>query len=86
SSPIAAHHITFRVWDGNSRTKFSEDTGFVSEAHSIWRGPFLEPLSFEGQGQQALMLLANLYQSMCGGSSSSFVSLSKSLLQVMVRV
>jgi hypothetical protein len=31
-------YIGFRVWDDDSRTKFSEETGFVSEAFTIWRG------------------------------------------------
>ena len=77
-------HIGFRVWDENSRTKFSEDTGFVSKAFTIWRGEFPPPFSLDGQGKQALMLLTNLHLSMKGGTSA-FVSVSTSLLQAMVK-
>jgi hypothetical protein len=77
-------HIGLRVWDDDSRTKFSEETGFVSEAFTIWRGRFPSPFSPDGQGKQALMLLTNLHLSMKGGASC-FVSVSTSLLQVMVK-
>lgn len=76
------HHIAFRVWDEDSRTKFTEAKGFLSEAHTMWRGEYLEPFTFEGQGRQALMLLASNHLCMRGGGSSSFVSVSTSLLQV----
>jgi hypothetical protein len=82
--PSQDPHIGFRVWDDDSRTKFSEDTGFVSEAFTIWRGHFPSPFSPDGQGKQALMLLTNLHLSMKGGASC-FVSVSTSLLQVMVK-
>ncbi len=76
--------IAFRVWDANSRTKFDDETGFVSQAFSIWRGEFPPPFSLDGQGRQALMLLTNLHLSMSGGAST-FVSLSTSLLQALVK-
>jgi hypothetical protein len=76
--------IAFRVWDANSRTKFDDETGFVSQAFSIWRGEFPPPFSPDGQGRQALMLLTNLHLSMSGGASA-FVSLSTSLLQALVK-
>ncbi|KAF1832717.1 hypothetical protein BDW02DRAFT_410809 [Decorospora gaudefroyi] len=76
--------IGFRVWDKNSRTKYSEDTGFVSQAFSIWRNDFPPPFSPDGQGRQALILLTNLHLSMSGGTSA-FVSVSASLLQAMVK-
>jgi hypothetical protein len=82
--PLAAPRLGFRVWDANSRTKFTEELGSVSEAFSIWRNEFPPPFSPDGQGRQALMLLTNMHLSMSGGAST-FVSVSTSLLQVMVK-
>jgi hypothetical protein len=84
SLPLTAPRLGFRVWDANSRTKFSEDSGFVSEAFSIWRNEYPPPFSPDGQGRQALMVLTNLHLSMRGGAST-FVSVGTSLLQVMVK-
>ncbi|KAH7402472.1 hypothetical protein BKA66DRAFT_1447, partial [Pyrenochaeta sp. MPI-SDFR-AT-0127] len=83
--PYSTPCIAFRCWDQNSRTVFTEDGGFVSEAHTLWRGHYLKPFIFEGEGKQALLFLANLHLCMQGGSSSSFVSISTSLLQVLVK-
>ncbi|CAN9334892.1 unnamed protein product [Alternaria alternata] len=76
--------IGFRVWDANSRTMFDEETGFVSQAFSIWKGEYPPPFSPDGQGRQALMILTNLHLSMSGGASA-FVSVSTSLLQALVK-
>ncbi|KAI4692186.1 uncharacterized protein J4E84_003154 [Alternaria hordeiaustralica] len=83
-APPGRNMIGFRVWDANSRTMFDDETGFVSQAFSIWRGEFPPPFSPDGQGQQALMLLTNLHLSMSGGASA-FVSVSTSLLQALVK-
>ncbi|KAH6878194.1 hypothetical protein BKA58DRAFT_452211 [Alternaria rosae] len=83
-APPGRNIIAFRVWDANSRTIFDDETGFVSQAFSIWRGGFPPPFSPDGQGQQALMLLTNLHLSMSGGASA-FVSVSTSLLQALVK-
>jgi len=83
-TPPGRNTIGFRVWDANSRTIFDDETGFVSQAFSIWRGEFPPPFSPDGQGQQALMLLTNLHLSMSGGASA-FVSVSTSLLQALVK-
>lgn len=83
-TPPGRNCIAFRVWDANSRTMFDDETGFVSQAFSIWRGEFPPPFSPDGQGQQALMLLTNLHLSMSGGASA-FVSVSTSLLQALVK-
>ncbi|KAI4653482.1 hypothetical protein J4E93_001248 [Alternaria ventricosa] len=83
-APPGRNTIGFRVWDANSRTMFDDETGFVSQAFSIWRGEFPPPFSPDGQGQQALMLLTNLHLSMSGGASA-FVSVSTSLLQALVK-
>jgi hypothetical protein len=84
SLSLTAPRLGFRVWDANSRTKFSEDAGFVSEAFSIWRNEYPPPFSPDGQGRQALIVLTNLHLSMRGGAST-FVSVGTSLLQVMVK-
>ena len=81
---LGRNTVGFRVWDANSRTMFDDETGFVSQAFSIWRGEFPPPFSPDGQGQQALMLLTNLHLSMSGGASA-FVSVSTSLLQALVK-
>lgn len=60
SPELIQRTIAFRVWDSESRTDFSEDTGFTSQAFTIWRGEYPPPFSPEGQGQQALMVLTNL--------------------------
>ncbi|KAI4690776.1 uncharacterized protein J4E88_002249 [Alternaria novae-zelandiae] len=83
-TPPGRNTIGFRVWDANSRTMFDDETGFVSQAFSIWRGEFPPPFSPDGQGQHALMLLTNLHLSMSGGASA-FVSVSTSLLQALVK-
>ncbi|KAI4629810.1 uncharacterized protein J4E87_002997 [Alternaria ethzedia] len=83
-TPPGRNTIGFRVWDANSRTMFDDETGFVSQVFSIWRGEFLPPFSPDGQGQQAIMLLTNLHLSMSGGASA-FVSVSTSLLQALVK-
>ncbi|USP82623.1 hypothetical protein yc1106_09897 [Curvularia clavata] len=88
SSPISPEltkrTIAFRVWDSESRTDFSEETGFTSQAFTIWRGEYPPPFSPEGQGQQALKVLTNLHLCLKGGAST-FVSLSTSLLQALVK-
>lgn len=53
-------NIAFRVWDKNSRTTFSEEDGFVSQAFSIWRGEHPPPFTPDGEGRAALKLLTNL--------------------------
>jgi hypothetical protein len=63
---------------------FDEETGFVSQAFSIWKGEYPPPFSPDGQGRQALMILTNLHLSMSGGASA-FVSVSTSLLQALVK-
>jgi hypothetical protein len=93
-------NIAFRVWDENSRTKFSEKAGFVSQAFSIWRGEYPPPFSSDGQGREALMLLTNLRRCLekvyikntlimldlsLKGGASTFISLSTSLLQALVK-
>ncbi|KAB2108063.1 hypothetical protein AG0111_0g4548 [Alternaria gaisen] len=84
SSLPTTNPIGFRVWDANSRTMFGEETGFVSQAFSIWKGEYPPPFSPDGQGRQALMILTNLHLSMSGGASA-FVSVSTSLLQAPVK-
>ncbi|KAF7672187.1 hypothetical protein GT037_009697 [Alternaria burnsii] len=84
SSLPTTNSIGFRVWDANSRTMFDEETGFVSQAFSIWRGELPPPFSPDGQGRQAIMFLSNLHLSMSGGASA-FVSVSTSLLQALVK-
>ncbi|CAN9301975.1 unnamed protein product [Alternaria alternata] len=84
SSSPTTNSIGFRVWDANSRTMFDEETGFVSQAFSIWKGEYPPPFSPDGQGRQALMILTNLHLSMSGGASA-FVSVSTSLLQALVK-
>ncbi|XP_014561189.1 hypothetical protein COCVIDRAFT_87601 [Bipolaris victoriae FI3] len=77
-------NIAFRVWDKNSRTPFSEEDGFVSQAFSIWRGEHPPPFTPDGEGRAALKLLTNLHLCLKGGAST-FVSLSTSLLQALVK-
>jgi hypothetical protein len=79
-----SHSIAFRVWDSESRTKFTEEDGFESEMCSDWRGQFLPPFTPEGEGMQAIKLLTNSHLSKSGGKSA-FVSVSTSLLQVLVK-
>jgi hypothetical protein len=38
-----APKLGFRVWDAQSKTTFSPDHGFVSEAFRIWKGPYPQP-------------------------------------------
>ncbi|RMZ72099.1 hypothetical protein GMOD_00007093 [Pyrenophora seminiperda CCB06] len=77
--------IGFRVWDDKSRTTFSETSGFVSEAFArFWTGDHPPPFSPRGQGLQALKIFSNLHLSLSGGAST-FVSVSTSLLQAMVK-
>ncbi|KAL6151255.1 hypothetical protein ACJBU6_10243 [Exserohilum turcicum] len=83
-TPPAVRNIAFRVWDANSRTAFTEESGFVSQAFTIWRNEYPPPFSPDGQGRQALMIFTNLHLSLTGGAST-FVSLSTSLLQVLVK-
>ncbi|KAI4651304.1 uncharacterized protein J4E78_007995 [Alternaria triticimaculans] len=83
-APPGRNNVAFRVWDANSRTTFDDETGFVSEFFSTWRGDFLPPFSPDGQGQQAIMMLTNIHLSMSGGASA-FVSVSTSLLQALVK-
>jgi len=78
------NNVAFRVWDANSRTRFDDETGFVSEFFSTWRGDFLPPFTPDGQGQQAIMMLTNSHLNKDGGASA-FVSVSTSLLQVLVK-
>lgn len=52
--------IAFRVWDENSRTIFSKEDGFVSQAFTIWRGEYPPPFTPDGEGRDALKLLTNL--------------------------
>ncbi|EUC47864.1 hypothetical protein COCMIDRAFT_34602 [Bipolaris oryzae ATCC 44560] len=76
--------IALRVWDKNSRTIFSKEDGFVSQAFSIWRGEYPPPFTPDGEGRAALKLLTNLHLCLKGGAST-FVSLSTSLLQALVK-
>ncbi|KAF5850663.1 hypothetical protein GGP41_010296 [Bipolaris sorokiniana] len=76
--------IAFRVWDENSRTIFSKEDGFVSQAFTIWRGEYPPPFTPDGEGRDALKLLTNLHLCLKGGAST-FVSLSTSLLQALVK-
>ncbi|EDU50387.1 conserved hypothetical protein [Pyrenophora tritici-repentis Pt-1C-BFP] len=82
----STRHIGFRVWDGDSRTMFTEEDGFVSEAFArFWSGDYPPPFSpEEAQGLQALKILTNLHLSLSGGAST-FVSVSTSLLQALVK-
>ena len=58
---------------------------FVSEAFArFWNGEYPPPFSPEGQGLQALKILTNLHLSLSGGAST-FVSVSTSLLQALVK-
>jgi hypothetical protein len=69
--PYADPRLAFRVWDANSRVRFTEEHGFVSEAHGLWRGPYLPPFDPETeQGQKAIAFLTNLHLSMSGGASA----------------
>jgi hypothetical protein len=76
--------LAFRVWDSNSRAKFSSQHGFVSEVFQMWKGPFPEPFQPDGAGKQALTILMNIHLSMKGGSSA-FVSTTSSLLQAFTK-
>jgi hypothetical protein len=76
--------LAFRVWDSDSRAKFSTQNGFVSEAFQMWKGPFPEPFQPDRAGKQALTILMNIHLSMKGGSSA-FVSTTTSLLQVLTK-
>ncbi|EMD90035.1 hypothetical protein COCC4DRAFT_93780, partial [Bipolaris maydis ATCC 48331] len=76
--------IAFRVWDKNSRTVFSKEDGFVSQAFTIWRGEYPLPFTPDGEGRAALKLLTNLHLCLKGGAST-FVSLSTSSLQALVK-
>ncbi|KAH7078851.1 hypothetical protein BKA63DRAFT_601110 [Paraphoma chrysanthemicola] len=77
--------LGFRVWSNtSSRTKFTEQDGFVSEAFaSVWKGELPPPFSLEGQGAQAIKLLTNWHLSMSAGGVSAWVSVSVSLLQAL---
>lgn len=73
-------HLAFRVWDEESRAQFHPESGFTSEAHSLWNGPLLPPFSSEGEGQRATMLMLNQHLSMESKTPSYFISVSTSLL------
>ncbi|KAF2823324.1 hypothetical protein CC86DRAFT_384695 [Ophiobolus disseminans] len=78
--------LGFRVWDDRSRAKYTEEIGFLSEAFSIWRGPSPPPFSpASAEGRQAISLLSNLHLSMNSGGASTWVSVSTSLLQALVK-
>jgi hypothetical protein len=63
--------LAFRVWDAKSRGFFSEEHGFVSEAHRLWRGPYLPPFDPETeQGRKAVAFLTNSHLCMSGGASA----------------
>jgi hypothetical protein len=74
TSPIAGTEakLGFRVWSPKtSRTKLTDD-GFVSEAFSIWRGPFPKPFDPQcSNGKLAIDLLCNLHFSMNAGGASA---------------
>jgi len=89
-TPHGKNTIGFRVWDANSRTKFDVQNGFVSEkfaseAFSSWPEELLAPFSPDDeQGLRNTLLLAHSHLSMRGGASS-YVSVSTSLLQALVK-
>jgi hypothetical protein len=95
SRPAATHRpnlpetpaLGFRVWDNtNSKSKFCEEQGFVSQAFSIWKGPYPQPFSSESDdGKLAISLLCNLHFSMISGGASAWISVSTSLLQALVK-
>jgi hypothetical protein len=67
----ADSRLAFRVWDLHSRCNFTEEHGFVSEAHGLWRGSYLPPFDPETeQGRKAIAFLTNLHLSMSGGASA----------------
>ncbi|KAF2867826.1 hypothetical protein BDV95DRAFT_610265 [Massariosphaeria phaeospora] len=82
---LVVPNLAFRVWDKGCITKYTEERGFISHLHSLWKGPLIQPLSLEGEGEAALMLLANSHLSMKAGNGSAFVSVATSLLQVMTK-
>jgi hypothetical protein len=72
--------LGFRVWDVCSRTIYTEEGGFTSEAFVIWRGPFPPPFTPVGEGEQAIKLLTSWHLSMSAGGASAYISVSTSLL------
>jgi hypothetical protein len=59
--------LGFRVWDEDSKTKFTE-RGFESAAHLLWRGDPIPPFNADTQlGKAALNLFTNIHLSMSGG-------------------
>ncbi|KAF1974429.1 hypothetical protein BU23DRAFT_638071 [Bimuria novae-zelandiae CBS 107.79] len=83
SQPHQLTHLAFRVWDHNSYTLFNEETGFISQMHSIWRGPLLPPPNPEtDDGRNCHQLLANLHLNK-QGDASAYVSVATSLIQVL---
>jgi hypothetical protein len=86
SAPAHTPNLGFRVWDAKSKTLFTSEEGFVSEAFSIWKGPYPPPFSSESaDGKLAINLLCNLHFSMTSGGASAWISVSTSLLQALVK-
>ncbi|KAH7127027.1 hypothetical protein B0J11DRAFT_579445 [Dendryphion nanum] len=81
-SPTTNHHLAFRVWDANSKTKYTE-TGFISGLLSAWNGPLPEPIS-PTDPSNAFMILSNSHLSVLGNDTGScFVSTTTSLIQAL---
>lgn len=75
-------NLAFRVWDENSQTIF-RDSGFVSAVHGMWNGPLLPPPNLDTiDGWRQYMLLSSTHLSKIGGSSS-YISVTTSLIQAM---
>ncbi|KAH7073382.1 hypothetical protein FB567DRAFT_633216 [Paraphoma chrysanthemicola] len=87
TNSITEPTLGFRVWSTtSSRTRFTEQDGFISEAFaSVWKGELPPPFSREGEGAQAIKLLTNWHLSMSGGGASAWVSVSVSLLQALTK-
>jgi hypothetical protein len=73
--------LGFRVWDACSRTIYTEEGGFTSEAFVVWGGPLPPPFTPVGEGEQATKLLTSWHLSMSAGGASAYISVSTSLIQ-----